>query len=226
MLAPRFRLSDSQLSDLATVCGIGSMRLDRVSKKVAGARTTIRQTKIEEVIRSELDPELAGALSRLVFGIAGTFRRTQSNPADFLYRLDASLPKEGKWVSVLTGWADCRPALQRLLETESVFLAAKAIDISYDFERVYVAGRLLTSVRPVFDEDRENIKGSTIVQTLRLEFIAPNGEQSSISVALDADDIRRLEEECRYALIKAEKAKAKIEQDCDIEAIVPGEEFQ
>jgi hypothetical protein len=89
-------------------------------------------------------------------------------------------------------WDECRAAIKRLLETRSLTLAAKALDISYDFERVYLAGRLLTSMRPVFDDQREDIRGSTIVQTLRLEYLAPNGDQSSISVAMD---IKRLKEE-------------------------------
>ena len=101
-------------------------------------------------------------------------------------------------------------------------LAAKAIDISYDFERVYITGRLLTSVRPVFDDPREEIIGWTVVQTLRLEFVAANGDQSSISIAMDADDIRQLKKECDVALVKAEKARAEMESKLRVDAIITG----
>ncbi len=66
--------------------------------------------------------------------------------------------------------------------------------------------------------------GSTIVQTLRVEFVAPNGDQSSISIALDADDIRQLKKECETAIAKAEKAKAEMESKFQLDTIITGEE--
>jgi len=224
MLAPRFRLTSTQRSGLATACEIGAVSLDRIAKRISSEKLTIRRSKIEEVMCEEIGAERGSILAQLVFGIAGTFRRTLTNPKEFLDRLEDSFPSGSDADERLSTWGASRPALQRLLETESVLLAAKAIDISYDFERVYIAGRLLTSIRPVFDGPREEVVGSTIVQTLRVEFIAPNGDQSSISIALDASDIQQLEKECRAALNKAEMAKKKIEKDCRIEAIIPGEE--
>ena len=97
--------------------------------------------------------------------------------------------------------------------TQSVSLAAKALDISYDFEIVFLTGRwLCTSVRPVFDDDREGIVAPAIVQTLRLEFLASNGIRSNISIAMDADDIKQLRRESRDpAYKKGRIAKAKME---------------
>lgn len=226
MLAPRFRLTASQRHDLVAVCEIGASRLYMVATKISSGKFTIRRSKLEELMHQEVGPEKGAMLARLVFGIAGTFRSTGSTPSEFLDRLEMTIPggTEKDELDILSRWPECKPALQRLLETDAVLLAAKALDISYDFERVYLAGRLLTSIRPVFDVPRENIIGSTIVQTLRLEFVAPNGEQSSISVALDSDDIIQLKEECEIALDKAAKSKEKIEHDCGIEAIIPGEE--
>lgn len=124
----------------------------------------------------------------------------------------------------LAAWSECGDALKELLNSRSLRLAAKALDISYDFERVYVAGRVLTSVRPVFNDDRNDIVGSTVVQTLRLEFLAPDGDQSNISVAMDMEDLRRLQEECKRAIEKARIARDRIEKDSRMEAIIPGEE--
>lgn len=224
MFPARHRLTPSQRADLAIACEIGAEKLALIADRVTSGQLTIRRSKIEAVICEEVGEDRGAALGRLVFGIAGTFRRSMSTPAEFLGRLDVSMAPGSSDADRLAAWPDCRPALQRLLETQSVILAAKALDVSYDFERVYLAGRLLTSVRPIFDEPREEIVGSTVVQTLRVEFFAPNGDQSSISIALDAEDINKLKEECERAISKAEKAKEKIEKDCGIEAIIPGEE--
>jgi hypothetical protein len=224
MLAPNFRLSPSQRHDIAVACEIGASRLGMIASKIDALGLTIRRSRIEKILHDNLGQETGTALGHLLFGIAGTFRRTPTSAKDFLDGISAAIEAASEEEPSFKKWGDCRPALERLLTTQSISLAAKVLDISYDFERVYLAGRLLTSIRPVFDDPRERILGSTIVQTLRIEFIAPNGDQSSISIAVDSDDIRQLITECERALNKAETAKAEIEKKCGYEAIIPGEE--
>lgn len=224
MRAPRFKLSPSQRDDLAVVCEVGRARLERVAAKLDAQKLTISRSKIEAVLNEEFGPEKGSAIARVALGIAGTFRRTLSTAQEILERLAPTVEAASEEDSRLKTWDEGRIGLERLLGTQSVSLAAKALDISYDFERVYTTGRLLTSIRPVFDSPRQEIIGSTIVQTLRVEFIASNGDQSSISIALDADDVKQLLEECQRATAKAEKAKAKMESMLGLEAIITGEE--
>jgi hypothetical protein len=225
MLAPMFRLTPSQRQDIAATCDIGATRLNEIAGKIEFQRLTIRRSKIEKIFHDEAGPENGTALANLLFGIAGTFRRTPTSPKEFLDRMSNAIEAAAPEEPGLNKWGSCRPAIERLLSTHSVTLAAKALDISYDFERVYIAGRLLTSIRPVFDDPRESIVGSTIVQTLRIEYVAGNGDQSSISIAVDADDIRQLMTECERSLNKAKTAKTQIEHKWNLEAIIPGEEI-
>lgn len=224
MLAPRFKLSPSQRDDLAAVCEIGAAPLEKIAAKIDVQKLTISRSKIETVLRENLGPEKGAAVARVAFGIAASFRRTVSTAHEVLDRITPTIEAVSQEDSRLKAWAACRVGLERLLATQSVSLAAKALDISYDFERVYIAGRLLTSIRPVFDDPRENIMGSTIVQTLRIEFVAANGDQASISIALDADDIKQLMNECKRAINKAAKAKNEMEIKFGLDAIIPGEE--
>lgn len=226
MFASRFRLLASQRADLARVCRIGSVKLRHVADKLINTKLTIRRSAIEQLMRETIGDDDGEVLGRFVFGIAGAFRRTKSNASEFLRRLDVPTQSDGDIVIDERVWSECRPALQALLEADSILLAAKALDVSYDFERVFLDGRLVTSIRPIFDGGRAEIVGSTIVQTLRIEFIAPNGDQSNISVALDADDIAQLRDECERALTKAAAAKMKMEKDAKLETIIPGEEIR
>jgi hypothetical protein len=210
--------------DLAALCAIGGERLRQVVERINAAPFTIRRSQIETIISESLGAEEAAPIVRVLFGIAGTFRRDFSSASAVLEALTRSINALPNGDERLKPWPDCKEALGALLASRSLSLAAKALDISYDFERVYVAGRILTSVRPVFDEQREEIMGSTIVQTLRVEFLAPNGDESSISVAVDLDDIHRLKEECTRAIEKAKIVRERIQKDCHIEAIIPGEE--
>lgn len=224
MLAHIFRLSAGQRHDIAVACEIGAARLLEIAAKIGSQSLTIRRSKIENVLLAELGEEGGTALANLLFGIAGTFRRTPTSAGEFLSRISSAVEAAAAEEPRLRKWGECRPAVEKLLTTPSISLAAKALDISYDFERVYITGRLLTSIRPVFDEERRNIRGSTIVQTLRLEYAGQNGEQNSISIALDADDIKQLLTECERALSKATIAQEDIESKCGFEAIIPGEE--
>jgi hypothetical protein len=224
MLTPTFKLTETQIDDLAEVCEIGGSRLEIIASKMASQQPMIRRAKIEATLRAEVGSERAIILNRLLFGIAGTFRRARLPAKDILDSITPAVKAQENEDERLRKWDSCRPGLEKLLTTPSISLAAKAVDISYDFERVFLTGRLLTSIRPVFDDSREEIVGSTIVQTLRLEFLAANGDHSSISIAMDADDIRQLQKECETALSKAEKAKAEMEAKFRFEAIITGEE--
>ena len=224
MLAPQIRLHTSQRDDLAVACGLGADVLRKLASKIEASDFTIRRTRIEGIITSEIGRERGVPLARMLFGLASTFRRAFLSADDALDSVTASLGDALHTDPRFAKWNECRGGLKKLLETKSVSLAAKAIDISYDFERGYLTGRLLTSVRPVFDDQREDIVGTTIVQTLRLEYIAPNGDQSNISVAMDRDDIIKLADERERAVKKADRAKTRFEKDCEFDAIIPGEE--
>jgi hypothetical protein len=91
--------------------------------------------------------EQSVVLARVLFGIASTFRRLLLSPEDALERVSISLGSEREKDQRFANWELCRKGLMRLLNTRSISLAAKAIDTSYDFERVYLAGRILTSIR-------------------------------------------------------------------------------
>ena len=221
----RFRLTSSHKDDLATVCALGKDRLDKLADAIDAADFTIQRSRIEKIITDALgNADLGEIITRVLLGIAGTFRRNFASAQDAINGLTQGLQSAHDNDARFKNWEDCVPALSRLLGTRSVKLAAKAIDISYDFERVYIAGRLLTSIRPVFDDPREEIIGTTIVQTLRLEFAALDGHHSSLSIAVDINDIQRLKGECDRAIRKAEICRERVQGDSKIEAIIPGEE--
>ncbi len=120
-----------------------------------------------------------------------------------------------------TKWQECRSALEQLLSTESIALAAKAADLSFDVD---VGARIITDIRPVFDPRRDKIVGSTIRQTLRLEYMSLEGTISNMSIGLDAEDIDRLKKACEEATHKVAVARSTLTKSGLTEIIVPGED--
>jgi hypothetical protein len=224
MVTWHFRLTVNQKADIAVACRIGKERLAKLSSLIENRPLTIKKSQITRLIRDEIGPTEGETLAALLFGIASTFRRNASSPKEVLDGITVAIASSEEADPRFDAWPECKPVLLKILISPSVSLAAKAEDISYDFERIYMAGRVLTSIRPVFDEPRNVIIGATIVQTLRLEYTSTDGRMSSISVSLDMDDIKELGAECQRAINKANAARLRIQKDCRIEALLPGEE--
>jgi hypothetical protein len=222
MPIPRISLTASQRDDLAATCAVGPEALGRVASKIQNEGQTIRRHDIDDIIKREVGAEAGETVSRFLFGIAGPLRRDVATANDMLNGISRAIDRSFKGDRRFANWPDCVPALLRLLTLPSITLAAKALDISYDFERVYASARFLTSVRPVYNDARDDIVGATIVQTLRLDYVSANGDENSISIAIDLEDIKRLQRACEEALSKADVAKAKFEGKYGLQIIVPG----
>jgi len=84
--------------------------------------------------------------------------------------------------------------LLRLLTTQSLPVAAKAIDIFLSHERLYDSGRIVTDIRPVFSDDPTEPPGAAVlVHVLQLAF-TESGERRLFFVALDDADLAQLDE--------------------------------
>jgi hypothetical protein len=224
MAAQGPRLSRSQEENLAAICAIGKDGLQRVADRLQAGGLLIHRSKIEEIITGQVGQELGPELARFVFGIAIGFRQDSSAPEAMLDRINAMVEQLPDRDVRFPGWKDCQVLLAQLLTSRSVRLAAKALEVSYDFERLYQAGRFLTTLRPVFDEMRQEILGATIVQTLRLEFFSAPGDLSSISIALDRGDIEQLRRSCDEALRKADITYEKASTVWGLPTVIPGED--
>ena len=224
MSAPRLRLTTSQRDGLAQLLELGPNLLSLLAERLESQTFTIRREVVEKTIVEIAGPERGPTVARLLFGLAGSFRRSFMTPDDLVAGIGNAVETVYKNEARFSAWSDCKDAVLRLLTVRSLALAAKAIDISYDFERVYTSGRVLTSIRPVFDEDRDALVGSTVVQTLRIDYVSSGGDAGSISLALDLNDVKNLQDACEAAIRKAGKSKEKIEASCKFEVIIPGEE--
>jgi hypothetical protein len=224
MAAQESRLTRSQEHSLSAICAIGESGLRRVADRLDQTGLLISRAKIESEIVGQVGQDHGTELARFLSGIAIGFRQDSSAPEATLNRISDLLGQLPEPDDRFSSWQSCLPLLVRLLASPSIRLAAKALEISYDFERLYQTARFITTLRPVFDEEREEILGGTIVQTLRLEFVSSSGEQSTLSMALDRGDIEQLRRSCDEALRKADAVLAKASGPWQLPTIVPGQD--
>jgi hypothetical protein len=86
-------------------------------------------------------------------------------------------------------------------------MGGKAEDVLTDHEHVFVAVRILTDIRPVFPDDvADPPEAAVIVNMLRIDHWTDR-EHRSIYIALDEEDLARLQEATQRAVTKTETLK-------------------
>lgn len=223
MATVAIRLSNSQQADVRVACADGAEALRTILAAVTANQVTIRSDKILAAITAGVRAENAGAVRRVLFGLATASRRRSVDVKDVLDGVTQTL--RAQWPKTdLEKWIECRDALEALLRAESVVLATKAADLASDYDRSCLTSRILTDLRPVFDEPGDKIVGTVITHTLRMEYMTPEGEQHSVSVAMDMEDVRTLHDACTRAIKKANAAKLEADKQWK-ETWQPGEEW-
>jgi hypothetical protein len=223
MAQRKTQLTGSQKDNLLAICELGAAPLRRIVDALATTKLLIRLEDIRALIVAEAGEQHGEHLATFLFGVAVAHRRDASSP-------DATLENVSDLVSQLTvsdpslaRWPECRPILTELLHSKSIRAATKALDVSYDFERLYLDGRFLTSIRPIFNAERDDIVGAAVVQTLRLEYMSAEGDRSTLSIAVDKADIQQLLDSCTRAIKKADLTVGKASEVWNLPTLLPGE---
>jgi hypothetical protein len=218
-------LSKSQKNDLLAMCRLGTSRLNAVVSGLEQRKPTVKRSEFRRAILETFDdPQAAEAAARALPGLATAIRTFNISAPTLFETIGASFQGFSEQDMLL--WHECQPVIQRIVSLDFVTLYAKARDLAFDFERLYARSRILTDIRPVFDDARNTIVGADITQTLRLDYFGSESVINSISVAVDVADIEQLKKACEEALRKAEAARTLIEKNTELSAVLPGEASQ
>lgn len=216
-------LSKSQVADLLAICRSGAVRLNQLANALEQQRPTVKRSEFRRAISDSLnDAQAAIAAARALPGLATAIRKFDIRASRLFEMFQNSF--EGMTNSDRTAWHECWPIIERIVSTDFVTLYAKARDLAFDFERLYARARILTDIRPVFDDGRNVIVGTDITQTLRIDYFSSESNANSISIAMDVADIEQLRRACEDALKKTTVARDLIEKNTPLEAALPGEE--
>jgi len=208
------------------MCSIGVAGLNRVADAMERTKPTIKRTELRRVISEVIGDQRASEATALALpGLATAIRRYSVSPSDLLESVQSGLLAQNLDDTTLRSWHECRPVIERMLASPIVSLYAKARDLAFDFERLYARARILTDIRPVYDDDKNIIIGADITQTLRLDYFTSEADTNTITIALDTLDLKQLKTFCEDALKKANVARRLIESS-GLEVVLPGERLQ
>jgi len=108
-------------------------------------------------------------------------------------------------------WKDLEPAFRRLISSSRVATTAKVLDLSYDYANLLQTTRIVTDIRPVFDNDVTRIDGAVVSFTLPLNYDNTEGNHS-LSIAVNKADVEALRQQCDRALKKSALARETMEK--------------
>lgn len=162
-----------------------------------------------------------------LFALCSLKRRLNLEPRDLFQILHRSIADTNGFQS----WSDDKLLEFEKLEKELIELislpalstAVKATSLKYDYSNLSQSIKILTDIRPVYNEDGREIVGALVSFILRLYYQSLDGLES-LSVALDEADIRMLLKTCDRALTKADTAKRLMKDKANIETWIHGEE--
>ncbi len=199
------KLSQSQLDDIDVVRRLGAGRLNALADALERMNPTIRRSELRRVIT-----DIAGAataIRRVLVGLAFAIRTRRIPPTDLFKAIGEALRSQGWSPDDMLLWHECSPVVERLVTSPAVVLTTKARDLAEDFERALTSARILTDIRPVYN-DTDDVIGAEVIQTLRIEYDSVSRQNAdNISFALDLEDIKQLQIACERALKKAESAR-------------------
>lgn len=96
-----------------------------------------------------------------------------------------------------------------ILETNVFGTTGVATDLQTQHERNYQSARIVTDLRPVFQDDlAQSPDGAVIVETLQIQTWSRDGDSQLIFVSMDEKDLRQLQAIVQRALDKTETLKA------------------
>ncbi len=224
-MAGQLSLTKNQISDVLAICGLP---LDSIK----GVLDTVVQAKVaplhpDHVRRALPETEKRAdeiqSLLRLSLGLISLQRHTDLTAEIILDMIGASFSRGSEAESAFDPkkWKARRPLLATILANDRFQTISKALELSYDYMNILQTSRIITDVRPLYDADGDHVEGLIIAFTLRVIYDSAEG-QHSLSLALDSADIKRLEEQCCRALVKARAARDKIAEPAGLPSLVSG----
>lgn len=97
--------------------------------------------------------------------------------------------------------------LADLIGSREIQKFAKALDLRNAYERIFLASRIVTDIRPVFDDDEVGAFDAAMINhTLQLRLRADDAE-SDIHIAVDLDDLETLKSQIERAIKKEESSR-------------------
>ncbi len=223
-MTPQFRLSKHQITDWQIIRDLDEAALRHGIEELKKTKSVpVLPIEIGKKLSTSLDAKGGSeSLLRQLLSLHGLVRQLRLSTEQVFTGLSASLRAEASWSEEeWNRWNSVSKLVRELFDLEIIRLSAKALDLSYEHSELLQRARILTDIRPVFNDDASVICGTVISHSLLLRYDNLEGTHV-LNLALDEDDIKSLIKQCERSLKKSGTAKALLENKAEIATIIPG----
>jgi hypothetical protein len=220
----QLRATKHQLEDLKRLAELGPAKLEEIQAEICRSETaSLRPQDLLVSVGKVVDAKDAERVVRQLLSIQGVVRQSGLELSEVLSGIQSAVERQGSDVGFkLTDWQAIEDRVKSLVGLKSVRLIATAIELAYDYANLLKRTKVLTDIRPLYDESGGTIEGAVVSYTLRLRYDSADGEHE-LSIALDESDINSLIAQCERALRKAASARTLMTEKCNISVTVSGE---
>lgn len=210
----QLQLNRSQLADFRSILELGPEVLGSVVECINAIEPApLAPAELQRAIRKVIQGNEAAVNSTLrqALSLASLQRRRKLDADTVVEGIRGGL-KSAKppWDEIsLAEWEALEPTFRLLISSQNVEIAAKALDLTYDYANLLQTTRIVTDVRPVFDSEVTKIDGAVVSFTLRLSYDNSEGSHN-LSIAMNQADLHTLRDQCDRALKKGALARATI----------------
>ncbi len=221
-------LHDDNLEDLAVLRDLGAesikLIIDKIKKLSPPPLKPLDLHRALKEILPERTTEIEIIFRPLMF-LYNLRRKRNISVEELIDGLSYSITlAKNRWdEDKISEWNKLKPLFQELFSLPEIWTVVKALDLAYDYTHLLRNIKILTDIRPVYNEEATEILGAVVSHTLRLYYDSSEGT-ISLSIALDEEDVENLLDSCTRALEKAKTAQRFMREKGDIDTFLCGEE--
>ncbi|WP_449244006.1 hypothetical protein [Desulfobacca acetoxidans] len=227
-MAFRLFLQPDQLEELGIIRDLGVEKIQSIADAFNDLKPpAIRPSDLRRALGNIFpeDSRTADVVLKHIMSLYTLRRERDLSVADLFEGLKHGIEAGGWSQEQISQWLTLQPQLQALFGLPSVQAVVKVLDLSYDYENILQKIKILTDIRPIFDDEATVIEAAIVSYTMRLYFDSLDGSKS-LSIALDEEDITKLIQTCQRALNKAKTSKEFMCKNGIERTLICGEEEQ
>jgi hypothetical protein len=224
-MPPQIRLGTRQINDLAQIRDLPVEILTALDERLRTA-SPIRAQELHREITDVLGAdraEIADDVMRPLLGLQSLIRQNRIPPDEAVKGVRKALESHSpKWDDrQFERWNHVEPVFQRMISAPAVRRVSVTLDLMYEYENLLQSARVVTDIRPVFNDEATVIEGAVISHTLRIRYDSAEGDHS-LSLAMDETDLRELQKQCQRAIQKAAEALRLMTDGAKVRAVISG----
>lgn len=188
-------LSESDFKELVNTIS----KIDRGTLPDKLASDISEETKIEKDVSNEI--------AKILFNIYSLKEQFDNNISELTSELSLALKNSNVEIGTDSNWNKLEERLENLLSfDENIGNTFKALKLLSEYDKIFVNSKIVTDIRPAFDNENLSTDTALIVHNLKIGY-HKNDRNEEMYLALDSNDLDELKKHIERAKKKEEKIK-------------------